>query len=392
MARYRVIVGGRLLVLIGVFVGVLVSVPLHRLGLLAGAVGFLVAAGVVLLVNRDDDGPAVAAACTVVAACFGVGAVVREFRTVGWATALAIDIPVLAAIVVAVWWWAFGRQRAAAVRALRSASESLGWRYRRPDRRLLRRVQVLFPNTHNRVRALYGAIDNRIDQLPVTFVARRSGPPVWLVGLPFAVPSAVVRLEANGSWVKGEDLPPGYPQALTASAVEAAMAEAGVRQFRVERYDLVVQLPPAADPDVVRRDAARVTALAGALPLDELRRYAADPATMPKDWVTAQAARRSNRRASSIGLIGVAALVLTCGLMNIGDAVHALAAWIMIGTATGLVILGVGLWFAVPPTPAERPVRADPETARSDPTGEALNGEAGQTLPSPVNDLAKEGP
>ena len=338
--------GTRLLVLIGMFTVALTIGALQSLGFFSVVIGCLVAAGVTLLIDRNHNGPSVAVTWVVLSVAAFVAVIVRQFRAMGAFTSLAIDLPVFALLVLVAWYLTVGRYSIPAARLGRGAARSLGWRYRRPDADLLRRVRLAFPKVPNRRGALWSAVEGSADGVPMTFVGGRRTPQAWLVKLPFALPGITVRLDDR----EPRDGEGSYGEAMRTDTVARAMRETGVSEWRIERDDLVVVLPTAARPDVVGRDAARVATLARALPLTEVRGYAIDPASVPEpyQWTEVDQARRHNRLMVSGLTIVVALLVLTCGLVNVGEADHRAVATIMLWVAGGMAVLGVLLWFSAP--------------------------------------------
>jgi hypothetical protein len=337
--------GTRLLVLIGMITVALTIGALQSIGFFSVVIGCLVAAVVTLLIDRNGNGPSVAITWVVLGVVAFVAVIVRQFRAMGWVTSLAIDLPVFALVVFAAWYLMAGRYSIAAARLGRGTARGLGWQYRKPDADLLRRVRLAFPKVPDRTGALWAAVDGNLDGVPMTFVGGRRTPQAWLVKLPFALPQITVR--ANDQELGGE---PSYGQAMRTDAVARAMRETGVTEWRIERDDLVVVLPAAARADIVGRDAGRVATLARALPLTEVRGYAIDPRSLPdpRQWTEVQQARRHDRLMVAGVTVVLAVLVLTCGLVNVGQANHRALATVMLWVAGGMALLGALLWFSAP--------------------------------------------
>jgi len=346
--------GTRLLILIGMIVVALTIGALQSIGFFAVVIGCLVAAAVTLLIDRNGNGPAVAVTWVVLSVAAFIAVIVRQFRAMGWVTSLAIDLPVFALLVCTAWYLMAGRYSIAAGKLGRGAARGLGWQYRRPDADLLRRVRLAFPAVPNRLGALWHAVEGNADGVPMTFVGGRRTPQAWLVKLPFALPQISVgpnqREPGGRPWINARDVEASYGEAMRTDAVVRAMRETGVAEWRIERDDLVVVLPAAASPDAVGRDAARVATFARALPLTDVRGYAIDPRSVPdpRQWAEIDQARRHNRLMGAGATVVLAALVLTCGLVNVGEADHRAIATVMLWVAGGMAVLGGLLWFSAP--------------------------------------------
>lgn len=351
----------KFLVVIGVFIAAMVSILLDRAfggaGFVGIGVGCVAAAVVLVLIARNGNGPEAALVFGLLAVAAFAAAVVGQFRSLGWATALAIDVPVLAVIVLAVWYTAFGRHRLAAQRLCRRTAQAAGWRYRKPDADLLRRVRLAFPAVRNRLRTLHAAVDGVVDGVAVTFVTGRTVPQTWLIRLPFALPSA----KADRAGGVESDGGQAYRGALLTPAVADATGAGTATQWRIERDDLVVVFGPSAAPEALQRDAAQVARLAHALPLTDLRRYEINLATVPDpaEWTVRATNRRSNLRVSAGLAIALAVVLLVCGLTNVGTPSHRAASVVMLCVSSGLILFGVLTLFTVPRTTAAkgRPAR-----------------------------------
>jgi hypothetical protein len=356
----------RWLSLIGVFVAAMTGIALDRMfgaGMLGYCVGCLAAAVVVYLLNRDIAGVVAAALFALFAVVASVVAVVQQFHAIGWGTALVIDVPVAVAVAFALWFAVFGRHRRAAARLCRQAADGLGWRYRKPDAELLRRVRLAFPGVRDRVRTLYAASEGTFDGPVLTFVTGRTVPQAWLVRLPFALPRLVVRPgDRSSGGASPVSVSGGEPELratlLTPAVVDATLA-GRLTGWGVERDDLVVVFDRVDGPQTVQRDAAHVASLVQALPLDALRPHAIDPDAVPdpKQWAVQIENRRFAQRAVTGLAAGLAALVGSCGFYNVRIPSHAHGSVIMLWIGGGLLLLGALLWVAVP----RQPSRADAE-------------------------------
>ncbi len=266
--------GIRWLSLIGIFVAVLTGMALEWLfgaGLIGYTIGLLAAAVVVFLLGRDDVvGISAAVVFVLFAMVVFATAVVRQFRAVGLGTALAIDAPIVAVAAFALWFAFFGRPRWAAVRLCRRAAQSLGWRYRKPDADLLRRVRLAFPTVRDRVRTLYGAVEGSVDGIALTFVTGSTPAQLWLARLPFGLPRISVarpsREPHGAASVESSGGKPAFREALLMPTVVDAMVAGDVAGWRLERDDLVVVLHRANDSAAVGHGAARVASLVRAVP------------------------------------------------------------------------------------------------------------------------------
>jgi hypothetical protein len=360
----------RLLALLGMVVAALSFAALQRLfgvGLVGLLIGCLVAAVVVVIVDRHENGPFVGAVYVLFAVAIFVAMIVNQFKALGWGYALAIDVPVVLLVVLSTWYVSFGRQRIAAARLARRSAEALGWRYRKPDADLLRRARLTFPTIRNRVRTLYCAVEGTLDGVPLTLVSGRAVPQAWLVRLPFALPQVTAHVADGRASIGSSGGEPAYRRLLIAPAVVDAALAAGATEWRVERDDLVVVLRGAAGPDAVRRDAAQVARLVRALPLTDLHEYAIDPNTVPdpEQWTQRLRHRRHNQRMTAVVAAIVAVLLVVCGLSNVGTPSHTRGAVIMLWVSGGLGLLGALLWYAVPRVPAVPRRQARPTTRPS---------------------------